>query len=121
MTVTGNRWEVRLYETAAGRVPVLEFLLGLPARHRAKVRQAIGRLETFGPGLGFPDTSTVKGASFRELRTRFAGQQYRVLYLQDAEEFVLFQGFHKTHDKDLDRAVAEATRFLADYRAREGG
>ena len=76
MTVTGNRWEVRLYETAAGRVPVLEFLLGLPAR---------------------------------------------VLYLQDAEEFVLFQGFHKTHDKDLDRAVAEATRFLADYRAREGG
>ena len=70
----GDRWEVRLYETLDGRTPVLEFLVGLPVRHRAKVRQAIGRLEVFGPRLGFPDTIAVKGAPFRELRTRFAGQ-----------------------------------------------
>ena len=87
---TNPRWEVRLYETPQGRTPVLDFVTGLPPRHRAKVRQAIERLELFGPRLGFPDSSAVKGAPFRELRTRFAGQQYRVLYVQDGTTFVLF-------------------------------
>ena len=116
----GDRWEVRLYETLEGRMPVLEFLVGLPARHRAKVRQAIGRLEVFGPNLGFPDTSAVKNAPFRELRTRFAGQQYRILYVQDSATFVLFTGFHKTSDRDLDRSVRDAKTYLTDYRARRG-
>lgn len=111
--------EVRLYETLEGRTPVLEFLIGLPAKHRAKVRQAIGRLEVFGAGLGFPDTSAVKDAPFRELRMRFAGQQYRVLYVQDSDAFVLFTGFHKTSDRDLDHAVREAEKYLTDYRSRQ--
>ena len=118
MTGTGGRWEVTLYETLEGRTPVLEFLVGLPVRHRAKLRQAIGRLELFGPNLGFPDTSSVRGAPFRELRTRFAGQQYRILYLQDSAAFVLFTGFHKKSNRDLERAVREATTYLSDYRAR---
>jgi hypothetical protein len=79
------------------------------------VRQAIERLELFGPRLGFPDSSAVKGTPFRELRTRFAGEQYRVLYLQDGDAFVLFVGFHKTSDRDLDRAVREAEKHLTDY------
>jgi hypothetical protein len=116
---TDERWEVRLYETPQGRTPVLDFLTGLPARHRAKVRQAIERLELFGPRLGFPDSSAVKGTPFRELRTRFAGQQYRVLYLQDGDAFVLFVGFHKTSDHDLERAVREAEKHLADYRSEQ--
>jgi hypothetical protein len=94
-------------------------LTGLPAKHRAKVRQAIERLELFGPRLPFPDSSDVKGSEFRELRTRFAGQQYRVLYLQDGDAFVLFVGFHKTSDRDLERAVREADKHLADYRSEQ--
>jgi hypothetical protein len=117
--VTNPRWEVRLYETPQGRTPVLDFLTRLPPRHRAKVRQAIERLELFGPRLGFPDSSAVKDTSFRELRTRFAGQQYRVLYLQDGDTFVLFVGFHKTSDRDLDRAVREAEKHLTDYRSEQ--
>jgi len=114
---TSERWEVRLYETPQGRAPVLDFLSGLPARHRAKVRQAIERLELFGPRLGFPDSSAVKSTPFRELRTRFAGQQYRVLYLQDGDAFILFLGFHKTSDRDLERAVREAEKHLAKYQS----
>jgi hypothetical protein len=114
---TSERWEVRLYETPRGRTPVVDFLRDLPARHRAKVRQAIERLELFGPRLGFPDSSAVKGTPFRELRTRCAGQQYRVLYLQDGDAFVLFVGFHKTSDRDLDRSVREADKYLTDYRS----
>jgi hypothetical protein len=110
-------WEVKLYETRKGRAPVLEFLLSLPARHRAKVRQAIGRLELSGPRLGFPDSSDVKNTPFRELRTRFAGQPYRVLYVQDGDAFVLFAGFNKASDRDLARAVRDAEKYLADYRS----
>lgn len=115
---TSERWEVRLYETPQGRTPVLDFLRGLPARHRAKVRQAIERLELFGPRLGFPDSSAVKSTPFRELRTRFAGQQYRVLYLQDGDAFILFLGFHKTSERDLERAVREAEKHLAEYQSK---
>ncbi len=81
------------------------------------MRQAIARLELFGPRLPFPDSSAIKGTEFRELRTRFAGQQYRLLYLQDGDAFVLFMGFHKTSDRDLRRAVREAEKHLADYRS----
>jgi hypothetical protein len=116
---TSERWEVRLYETPQGRTPVLDFVTALPARHSAKVRQAIERLELFGPRLGFPDSSAVKGTAFRELRTRFAGQQYRVLYVQDGTTFVLFVGFHKTSDRDLDRALREAEKHLTDYRSEQ--
>jgi hypothetical protein len=116
---TSERWEVRLYQTPRGQTPVLEFLTRLPARHQAKVRQAIERLELFGPRLGFPDSSAVKGTPFRELRTRFAGQQYRALYVQDGAKFVLFVGFHKTDDRDLDRAVREAEKHLADYHSEQ--
>lgn len=97
---------------------MLEFLVGLPPRHRAKVRQAIGRLEAFGPRLGFPDTSAVKDTPFRELRTRLAGQQYRILYVQDSTAFVLFTGFHKTSARDLRDAVRASETYLRDYRSR---
>ena len=98
---------------------MLDFLIDMPPRHRAKVRHAIGRLEAFGPRLGFPDTSAVKGTPFRELRTRFAGQQYRIVYLQDSSGFVLFTGFHKTHDRDLGYAVSQAMTYLAEHRRRK--
>jgi hypothetical protein len=110
-------WAVRYYASKDESSPLVEFLLGLPPKHRAKVRQAIERLAIFGPRLGFPDTSDVKGSPFRELRTRFAGQQYRVLYLQDGEAFILFAGFHKKDERDLDRAVREAQKYLDDYRS----
>ena len=111
-----QKWQVRLYQTPEGRIPVLDFLTGLPPKDRAKVRQSIGRLETFGPRLGFPDTGDVKDTPFRELRTRFAGQQYRILYVQDGRAFIVFAGFHKTSDRDLARAVREAEGYLASYR-----
>jgi hypothetical protein len=38
------------------------------------------------------------------------------LYLQDGDAFVLFVGFHKTSDRDLERAVREAEKHLAEYR-----
>jgi len=112
-----KRWDVRYFEESDGRVPFFEFTSGLPSRHQAKVRQVLERLAIFGPRLGYPDTSHVRGTPFRELRTRFAGQQYRALYVQDTDAFIVFVGFHKTSERDLDRAIREARRHLDDYRS----
>ena len=111
-------WDVRYFEGADGRAPVRDFLLSLPPKHRAKVRHAIGRLSLFGPRLGFPDTSHVRDTAFRELRTRFAGAQYRVLYVQDRETFILVVGFRKTGERDLEAAVRDAEKCLESYRSK---
>ena len=111
-----GKWEVRYYVRQDGSAPIDEFLRDLPPKHRTKIRQSIGRLQLFGPDLGFPDTSQIKGTQFRELRTRFSGQQYRLLYIRDGDTFVVFVGFHKTRKRDLDEAVAEARTCLNDYR-----
>ena len=70
----------------------------------------IGLLERFGPQLPFPHSSDVSGTSSRELRTTFAGQQYRVLYERVGDVFVAYVAYHKASDRDLDRAVREADR-----------
>lgn len=113
-------WEIRYFETSGGLSPVRDFLRSLPPKHRAKVRHAIGRLELFGPRLGFPDTSHVRRTAFRELRTRFAGAQYRILYVQDADTIVLFVAFRKTGERDLVLAVREAEKHLESYRSERG-
>lgn len=71
----------------------------------------LGLLESFGPELPFPHSSDVSGTAFRELRTTFAGQQYRVLYEREGDAFVAYVAFHKTSDSDLDRGVREADRY----------
>ncbi|MGH3102531.1 MAG: type II toxin-antitoxin system RelE/ParE family toxin [Gaiellaceae bacterium] len=96
--------------------PVAEFLENQQPKHRAKVLLAIDRIREFGPHLPFPHSSHVKDSEFRELRTSFAGQQFRVLYIRDGDEFVLFEAFHKTSHADLGKALRGAERYLEDYR-----
>lgn len=75
------------------------------------MRRVIELLETFGPGLPFPHASDVTGSVFRELRTSFAGQQYRMLYERVGDAFIAYVAFHKTSDRNLDQAVREANRY----------
>lgn len=113
----GETWEVRLYQTPEGRTPVLHFLQDLPAKHRAKVRQAIGRLELFGPRLGFPDSSDVKDTPFRELRTRFAGQQYRSCMCRTATCSCSSRAFTRRATAISSERLATQKKYLADYRS----
>lgn len=103
-------WNVALYETNAGDCPVEEFIDGLPERHAHKVRRVIALLEQFGLQLPFPHSSNVTGSEFQELRTTYAGRQYRVLYERVDDEFVAYVAFHKSSDRDLSRAVRQADR-----------
>ena len=60
-------------------------------------------LETFGPNLGFPHSSGVKGSKhnhLRELRTQHAGRPFRTLYAFDPlRTAILLVGGDKTGDE----------------------
>jgi hypothetical protein len=67
-----------------------EELLRLPKLERAAVIRAVEKLETFGPQLGYPHTSAVRGhVGLRELRPRGGRSPWRVLYRRVGQVFVL--------------------------------
>jgi hypothetical protein len=69
---------------------VEEELLRLPKLERTAVIRAVEKLEAFGPQLGYPHTSAVRGhAGLRELRPRAGRSPWRVLYRRVGPAFVL--------------------------------
>ncbi|MGH3694366.1 MAG: type II toxin-antitoxin system RelE/ParE family toxin [Pseudonocardiaceae bacterium] len=65
-------------------------LAGLPKVERNAVIRAVEKLETFGPQLGYPHTSAVRGyAGLRELRPRAGRSPWRALYRRVGEVFVV--------------------------------
>jgi len=62
----------------------------LPANERHALYNAIVKLQTIGPALGYPHTSAVQGtAGLRELRPRGGRSPWRGLYRQLGERFVI--------------------------------
>ena len=49
-------WNIELYETEGGRIPVEEFLDSLPIKHRIKVAKIINFLREHGISLKEPYT-----------------------------------------------------------------
>src|SRR4051794_16922865 len=69
---------------------VEEELLRLPKLERTAVIRAVEKLEAFGPQLGYPHTSAVRGhAGLRELRPRAGRSPWRALYCRGGQGFVL--------------------------------
>lgn len=74
----------------------------LGAKEQVSVSASVDLLGLFGPDLGFPHTSDIKGSrhgNLRELRVRHAGRPYRVLYAFDPRRCaVLLIGGDKASD-----------------------
>lgn len=65
-------------------------LAKLPKVERNAVIRAVEKLETFGPQLGYPHTSAVRGyAGLRELRPRGGRSAWRALYRRVGEVFLI--------------------------------
>lgn len=86
----------------------------LPKVERAALINADAKLGAYGPELGFPHTSAVRGAEgLRELRPRAGRSAFRALYRQVGEVFVVAaigpeaqsnpRGFARTVRRALDR------------------
>ena len=62
----------------------------LPKSERAALINADAKLGAYGPRLGYPHTSAVRGAeSLRELRPRAGRSAWRALYRRVGEVFVV--------------------------------
>ncbi|WP_028129844.1 type II toxin-antitoxin system RelE/ParE family toxin [Selenomonas sp. AE3005] len=115
-------WSVEFYQKENGEIPVLEFMLSLDAKMRAKVQQTIDLLENTGTGLREPYVAPLKGDKYKgiwELRVKFASNITRVFYFSfQGDTFVLLNGFKKktmkTPVSELDRAL----RYKHDYERR---
>ena len=118
------KWNIELYEDNSGKVPVLEFIESLPAKHKAKVYREIDLLEHFGINLTYPHTRKMEGEKYKklwELRIKFGSDISRVFYFAHINNtFVLLHGFvkksNKTPSKELNKAIDSMNDYLERWR-----
>jgi phage-related protein len=106
-------WQVEYYKKENGDIPVLDYLLSLVTKMRAKAFSEIELLEKYGYELTEPYVKTIKGAKYKglfELRIKFASDISRIFYFMFRQKtFVLLHGFtkktQKTPPRELERAL----------------
>jgi phage-related protein len=92
------RTQAVYYRDERGSEPVAEFIAALPSRDGMKVRAFIreylnGKAADLPPP-DFPITSQLEGG-LRELRIRFGGTRYRVIYQRSRNLLVLLHALKK--------------------------
>lgn len=115
-------WTVEYYQRENGDTPVLDFLLSLNPKMRAKVYSEIELLQQHGPNLREPYVKPIKGEDYKgifELRVKFASDIIRIFYFTFSKNtFVLLYGFIKKSDKTPKRELDRAKRYMDDYEMR---
>lgn len=112
-------WQVEYYKKENGDIPVLDFLLSLEAKMRAKAFCEIELLEKHGPELREPYVKPVKDKGLFELRIKFASDISRIFYFTYRQKtFVLLHGFTKKTQKTPQREIERALRYKEDYERR---
>ena len=109
------RKKVRVYQTAAGRIPVTEFLDSLSDEARGRVEADIDFLESEpGMGIGKPTYKHLHGPIW-EIRTPTREGAIRILFAVDGNTALLLSGLKKKRRK-LDPGDLElAGRRFEDY------
>lgn len=114
--------QVEYYKKRNGNIPVLEYLITIDVKMRAKAFSEIELLEKHGSDLKEPYVKPIKGDQYKglfELRVKFASNISRIFYFTYRQNtFVLLHGFTKkteiTPKRELDRAI----RYKEDYERR---
>jgi phage-related protein len=108
-------WTVEAYVDARGRLPVRDYLTGLPPKDQARILRAVDLLADYGPMLRMPHARHLQGKVW-ELRIDGRPNSYRVLYAAvPGRKFVLLHAFAKKSDKTPAQEIDTAQRRLADY------
>jgi phage-related protein len=114
------KYIVELYEKADGKIPVLEFILGLNPKQQAKIYREIDLLEKFGNELHYPHVDIIKGKRYVdlwELRIELSSNIFRIFYfLPENNKVVLLHGIvkkkQKTPKKELDTALERMKEYI---------
>lgn len=115
-------WQVEYYKKENGKIPVVEYLLTLNAKMRAKAFSEIELLEKHGIALREPYAKPIKGEKYKdlfELRIKFSSDISRIFYFTFKNNtFVLLHGFTKKSDKTPEKELDKALRYKEDYERR---
>ena len=115
-------WQVEYYKKENGKIPVLEYLLTLNAKMRAKAFSEIELLEKHGTNLREPYAKPIKGEKYKdlfELRIKFSSDISRIFYFTfRGSTFVLLHGYTKKAEKAPKSELDKALRYKEDYERR---
>lgn len=116
-----GRTQATYYRDKHGVEPVDQFIEALPAKQKEKIDHQIdehlnGRPLDAPPPV-FPITSQIDG-ELRELRIRFAGARYRILYQRSGSLIVLLHAFEKNTGSVALSDIALARWRMADFKNR---
>lgn len=115
-------YDVEFYQKDNGDVPVMDFLLSLQPKMRAKAYSEIELLKKHGPALREPYVKPIKGNNNKgiyELRIKFSSDILRIFYFCFQQNtFVLLNGFVKKTNKTPERELERARKYKVDYERR---
>ncbi|MDR0320959.1 MAG: type II toxin-antitoxin system RelE/ParE family toxin [Treponema sp.] len=114
---------VELYEKADGKVPVLDFILGLNPKQQAKIYREIDLLEKFGNELHYPHVDIIRGKKYIglwELRIEFSSNIFRIFYfLPRKNKAILLHGIVKKKQKTPQNELNTALERMKEHIRRE--
>jgi phage-related protein len=117
----GGRTQSTYYRDARGVEPVDRFIKELPLKQATKINRQIAEHLNERPAAApppeFPITSQIEG-ELRELRIRFAGTRYRLLYQRSENLMVLLHVFEKNTGPVPPPETAIARLRMADFKRR---
>ncbi len=92
-------WQVEYYKKENGNIPVLDYLLSIDVKLRAKAFSEIELLEKHGSDLREPYVKPIKGTQYKglfELRVKFASDISRIFYFTYRQKTLYyFMGLRK--------------------------
>ena len=111
-------YEIEFYDTEAGKCPVREFLDLLEPKMKAKTLRTIDLLETNGPSLREPYSSSM-GEGLFELRSKQSSNITRIFYFfVIGKKVILTNGVLKKSRKTPKTDLELARKYKADYERR---
>lgn len=111
-------WTIEFYEKENGKIPVRDFLIDLPRKHRAKALNEIELLEEFGIAIQMPHARQM-GGNLWELRIKFSSDISRIFYfIPMGRKIVLLHGFIKKTQKTSPEELRRAKRYMEDWERR---
>lgn len=115
-------YEVEFYQKENGDIPVMDFLLSLQPKMRAKAFSEIELLKKHGSDLREPYVKPIKGDKNKglyELRIKFSSDISRIFYFSfEKNTFILLNGFIKKSNKTPEKELEKAIKYKNDYERR---
>lgn len=112
-----------MYVKENGDIPVLDFLLSLEPKMRAKARSLIDLLQKCGTNLSEPYVVPIKGKKYKglwELRVKFASNITRIFYFMfQGNKFILLHGIKKKSQRTPIYELDKALSYMQDFERRE--